>query len=285
MSQKNTTSTLQLGKINSLEVLRDTSVGLFLGDESGNEVLLPNKYVPVNAKKGKLLDVFVYTDSEDRPIATTLRPLIQLGEFACLRVKDVSNVGAFLDWGLEKDLLVPFREQKDKMKVGKSYIVYLRLDEVTQRLVATAKLHKVFDKETKSLEVGQEVDLIIGEGTDIGIEVVINHRFRGMLFRNEIFQDVMFGDPVRGYIKQIRDDGKIDVSLRKTGMDNLEDGAKKILVELEANGGFLPLHDKSDPEDIQFQLEMSKKNFKRSLGTLYKKKLVVLEENGVRLNS
>lgn len=274
---------MEIGTYNQLKVLRDTSVGLFLGDESGNEVLLPNKYVPANAKIDKTLDVFVYTDSEDRPIATTLRPLIQLGEFACLRVKDVSGVGAFLDWGLEKDLLVPFREQKDKMKVGKSYIVYLRLDEVTQRLVATAKLHKIFDKETKVLKVGQEVDLIIGEGTDIGIEVVINHRYRGMLFRNEIFQDVMFGDPVTGYIKQIREDGKIDVSLRKTGMDNLEEGAQKILAELKANDGYLQLHDKSDPEDIQFQLEMSKKNFKRSLGTLYKKKLVVLEKDGVRL--
>lgn len=274
---------MKIGTYNQLEVLRDTSVGLFLGDESGNEVLLPNKYVPANAKIGRTLDVFVYTDSEDRPIATTLRPLIQLGEFACLRVKDVSGVGAFLDWGLEKDLLVPFREQKDKMKVGKSYIVYLRLDEVTQRLVATAKLHKVFDKETKALEEGQEVDLIIGEGTEIGIEVVINHRYRGMLYRNEIFQDVMFGDPVKGYIKQVREDGKIDVSLRKTGMDNLEEGAQKILAELKANDGYLPLHDKSDPEDIQFQLEMSKKNFKRSLGTLYKKKLVVLEKDGVRL--
>ncbi len=283
MSENTISESLQLGRFNSLEVLRDTSVGLFLGDQAGNEVLLPNKYVPVNAKKGKVLDVFIYTDSEDRPIATTLKPLIQLGEFACLRVKDVSNVGAFLDWGLEKDLLVPFREQKDKMKLGKSYIVYLRLDEVTQRLVATAKLHKVFDKETKALEVGQEVNLIIGEGTDIGIEVVINHRYRGMLFRNEIFQDVMFGDPVTGYIKQVREDGKIDVSLRKTGMDNLEAGAQKILTELKANDGFLALHDKSDPEDIQFQLEMSKKNFKRSLGTLYKKKLVVLEEGGVRL--
>lgn len=274
---------MKIGAYNRLEVLRDTSVGLFLGDASRNEVLLPNKYVPANAKKGNVLDVFIYTDSEDRPIATTLKPLIKLGEFACLRVKDVSNVGAFLDWGLEKDLLVPFREQKDKMKVGKSYIVYLRLDEVTQRLVATARLHKVFDKETKALEEGQEVDLIIGEGTEIGIEVVINHRYRGMLFRNEIFQDVMFGDPAKGYIKQVREDGKIDVSLRKTGMDNLEAGAQKILTELQANDGFLPLHDKSDPEDIQFQLEMSKKNFKRSLGTLYKKKLVVLEKNGVRL--
>ena len=274
---------MKIGTYHQLEVLRDTSVGLFLGDGSGNEVLLPNKYVPAHAKKGKLLDVFVYTDSEDRPIATTLKPLIRLGEFACLRVKDVSKVGAFLDWGLEKDLLVPFREQKEKMKVGKSYIVYLRLDEVTQRLVATAKLHKIFDKGTTQLEEGQEVDLIIGEGTEIGIEVVINHRYRGMLFRNEIFQDVMFGDLVKGYIKHVREDGKIDVSLRKTGMDNLEAGAQKILTELKANDGFLPLHDKSDPEDIQFQLEMSKKNFKRSLGTLYKKKLVLLEKTGVRL--
>lgn len=274
---------MNIGKYNQLKVLRDTSVGLFLGDEAGNEVLLPNKYVPAKAKKGMSLEVFVYTDSEDRPIATTLRPFIQLGEFACLRVKDVGNVGAFLDWGLEKDLLVPFREQKDKMKVGKSYIVYLRLDEVTQRLVATAKLHKVFDKELGQLEEGQEVNLLIGEGTEIGIEVVINNRQRGMLYRNEIFQDVMFGDRARGYIKRIREDGKIDVSLRKTGMENLEEGAQKILDELKAHDGFLPLHDKSDPEDIQFQLEMSKKNFKRSLGTLYKKKLVVLEENGVRL--
>ena len=274
---------MKIGTYNQLKVLRDTSVGLFLGDDTGKEVLLPNKYVPAHAKVGKVIEVFVYTDSEDRPIATTLKPLVQLGEFACLRVKDVSKVGAFLDWGLEKDLLVPFREQKDKMKLGKSYIVYLRMDEVTERLVATAKLHKIFDKDVSELEEGMEVDLLIGEGTDIGIEVIINHRYRGMLYRNEIFQDVMFGDQGRGYIKHIREDGKVDVSLRKTGMDNLEDGAQKIMTELKANDGFLPLHDKSDPEDIQFQLEMSKKNFKRSLGTLYKKKLVVLEKDGVRL--
>ncbi len=274
---------MKIGCYNTLEILRDTSVGLYLGDISGEEVLLPNKYVPSKFRKGEKLKVFVYLDSEDRPIATTLKPLVQLGEFACLRVKDVSKMGAFLDWGLEKDLLVPFREQKDKMKVGKSYVVYLRMDEVTQRLVGTAKLHKVFDKDLGTLEAGQEVKLLVGEGTEIGLEVVIDNRYRGMLYRNEVFQDVLFGDRLTGYIKQVREDGKVDVSLRKTGLENLEAGAQKILDELRANEGFLALHDKSSPEDIQFQLEMSKKNFKRSLGTLYRQKLVTLEEHGIRL--
>lgn len=274
---------MNLGQFNHLEILRITSVGMYLGDEEGNDVLLPNKYLPEDKSIGDFIDVFIYKDSEDRLIATNLVPYIQLHDFACLKVKDVSGIGAFMDWGLEKDLLVPFREQKDKMKPGKWYIVYLRKDEVTERLVATAKLHKVFEKEEINLTEGQEVDLLIGESTDIGIEVVVHNKYRGLLFKNELFKDILFGDKVRGFIKNVREDGKVDVSLRRTGMEYLEDGAEKILKELNENEGYLALDDKSDPEEIQLQLEMSKKQFKRSLGILYKKKIVKIEPDGIHL--
>lgn len=273
---------MNIGSYHTLEVDRITNPGAFLTDGE-TDVLLPTKYIPRGTREGDQLKVFVYRDSEDRIICTTQTPYAQVNEFAYLKVKDASNVGAFLDWGIDKDLLVPFREQNNKLRKGQWCLVYLFLDEKTDRLAATAKVVKYFKREI-SVEEGDEVDLLITNTTDLGVNVVINNSHRGLIYESELFHDVIEGDRIKGFIKAIREDGKIDVSLRKQGLENLEIGAQQILDELKQHGGFLPLHDKSDPDDIQSMLQMSKKNFKRSVGILYKKKLVSLPEGGIKLN-
>ncbi len=273
---------MKIGVQHTLRIDRFTPPGAFLEDEQGDEVLLPTKFIPVKCKVEDKLEVFIYRDSEDRIIATTLDPYIQVNEFGFLKVKDVSKVGAFLDWGIEKDILVPFREQVGKMTVGKSYLVYLYLDAKTNRLAGTQKIHNHFEKKNIQLKENQLVDLLIGETTDLGINVIINNKYQGLLFENEIFDELLIGDRTKGYIKKIRPDYKIDVRLQRLGLENLETGSDKIMKILEGRTGFLALTDKSSPEDIQFELQMSKKNFKRSLGILYKKKLVLLEKDGVR---
>ncbi len=275
---------IHIGIYNELVVDRILTPGAFLIDSEENDVLLPNKYIPEGTKVGDKLKVFVYNDSEDRIVATTLRPLLQLHEFGCLKVKDVNNIGAFLDWGLEKDLLVPFRQQHGRLNIGQWCLVYLYIDKLTHRLAATAKVEKHFEKEYIELEENQEVDLLIANDSDLGINVVINNTYSGMIFSNQIYQDIMMGDQIRGFIEQIRPDGKIDVTLRKKGMQNLEDGAQTILKELKASEGFIALTDKSNPEEIQSVLQMSKKNFKKSLGILYRNKQVLLKKEGVFLN-
>ncbi|MEM6829886.1 MAG: S1-like domain-containing RNA-binding protein [Bacteroidota bacterium] len=271
-----------IGQINRLRIDRMTSPGAYLTDTDGNDVLLPSKYIPPRSKIGNNIEVFIYRDSEDRVIATTLTPFIKLNEFGFLKVKDVTKFGAFLDWGIEKDLLVPFREQIGKMVQGKSYLVYLYLDEQTQRLVATQKIKSYLEKEKVLLEEGAEVNLLIGETTELGTKVIIENKYEGLLFKNEVFEDLLIGDRVKGYVKKIREDKKIDVSLQKTGLENLEAGAQKIMDLLDEEDGFVNLSDKSSPEEIQFMLQMSKKNFKRSLGILYKKRLVLIENSGIR---
>lgn len=274
---------IHIGIYNELVVDRILTPGAFLIDNEENDVLLPNKYIPEGTKVGDQLKVFVYNDSEDRIVATTLRPLLQLHKFGCLKVKDVNNIGAFLDWGLEKDLLVPFRQQHGRLNIGQWCLVYLYIDTLTHRLAATAKVEKHFEKENIELEVNQEVDLLIANDSDLGVNVVINNTYSGMIFSNQIYQDVMMGDQIRGFIEQIRPDGKIDVTLRKKGMQNLEDGAQTILKELKASEGFIALTDKSKPQEIQSLLQMSKKNFKKSLGILYRNKQVLLKKEGVFL--
>lgn len=271
-----------IGAYNQLVVDRFTPPGAYLLDDQGNDVLLPTKYIPGNCKKGDELEVFVYLDSEDRPVATTLSPFLTVGDFACLKVKQVNRFGAFMDWGIEKDLMVPFREQIGKMVEGNSYIIYLYLDEKTQRLVGTQKIQPYLETEEIQLSEGEEVDLLIADSTSLGVNVIINNRYKGLIFESELFKDLLIGDKSKGYVKQVRPDKKIDVSLRPSGIENLELGASKIISLLEQEDGFLPLTDKSDPTEIQFHLEMSKKNFKRSLGILYKKRLVVIEEKGIR---
>jgi hypothetical protein len=281
---------IEIGRINTLTALRQTTVGFFLGDLSdrktqdfSNDILLPNKYVPNDLAVDDDIDVFVYTDSEDRPIATTLTPAIQRDEFAALQVVAVTNAGAFLDWGLEKDLLVPHREQARPMEVGRWYVVFMYLDETTNRLVASSKLSRFLDPDVRDLYVGEEVRLLAYERTDLGMNVIINNRYKGLVYANEIFRTVRPGDPLIGYIKNIRDDNGVDVSLQKTGFENVEPNAQRILAMLKAENGFLPLTDNSPPEEIYKALEMSKKTFKKAIGTLYRERKILIEEKGIRL--
>ena len=276
---------LQLGQHNTLTILRDTKVGLFLGN--GNEVddvLLPNKYVPKVFEIGEEISVFVYLDHEERPVATTLVPYIFLNEFALLRVNYTNQIGAFMDWGMEKDILVPFKEQARPMEKGKRYLVYLYLDEKSNRLVASSKTNQFLDNETITVANGDEVDLIISHITDIGINVIINQKHKGLVYNDEVYDDrIITGDKLIGYIKNVRDDGKIDVSLQKLGYQNIEPNAENILDELRASKGFLRLNDNSSPEDIKTVLKMSKKTFKKAIGLLYKEQLIDIKDDGIYL--
>ncbi|WP_421829796.1 S1 RNA-binding domain-containing protein [Larkinella sp.] len=274
---------IQIGKINTLIALRETSVGVFLGDDEDNDILLPNKYVPGTLRIDDPIDVFVYTDSEDRIIATTLTPKIQRNQFARLQVVSVTSVGAFLDWGLEKDLLVPYREQSRPMEVGRWYVVYLYLDHETDRLVASSRLNRFLDSEVPNLTEGQEVSLLAWEPTDLGINVIINNRYRGLVYANEVFRQVYPGDRLTGYIKTIRDDNRIDVSLQKPGYENVEPNAQRILATLKEQNGFLPLNDYSEPDAIYQTLEMSKKTFKKAIGALFRERKIAIKEDGIYL--
>lgn len=273
---------MKIGEYNTLKIDRRTTVGLYLTD--GNEdVLLPNKYIPARIDYDEDITVFIYLDQQERKVATTLDPKIYLNEFALLKVNYVNEIGAFMDWGLEKDLFVPFREQARKMQEDKWYVVFMYLDEKTQRLVASSKLNQFLDNDNITVEEGDEVDLIVTHITDVGINVVINEKHKGLLYKNEVFEDLRTGDRIIGYIKKIRPDGKIDISRQPIGVANLEHSAKEVYDYLKSNQGFLPLTDKSSPEEIKDLLEMSKKSFKKAIGILYKEKKVDLRTDGVYL--
>lgn len=274
---------IELGRINNLEILRDTSVGLFLGDEEGNDVLLPNKYVPASYEIGEKIKVFCYLDYDERPVATTLEPDIMLGEFRLLQVAEVNEFGAFMEWGLEKHLLVPFREQRVKMKEGQWYVVHCYLDERSGRLVASNKLDKFLSNDNLDLKEWEQVELVVTRQTDLGWEVIVNERHKGLVYFNEVFKPINIGDLIPGCIKTIRRDNKLDISLQPLGAKVLEPAAKKILEVLKEHGGFLAVHDKSAPEEIRDIFQMSKKTFKKGLGTLYKDKKIKLETDGVTL--
>lgn len=274
---------MKIGQFNTLTIDRDTKVGLFLTDGK-EDVLLPNKYVPKVFEIGEELTVFVYLDHEERPVATTLVPYIFLNEFALLRVNYINQIGAFMDWGMEKDILVPFKEQARPMEKGKRYLVYLYMDEKTNRLVASSKTNQFLDNETITVEKGEEVDLIISHITEIGINVIINQKHKGLVYKDEVYDDaIRTGDKMKGYIKLVRPDGKIDVSLHKQGFENIEPNSEIIMNELRANRGFLRLNDNSNPEDIKTVLKMSKKTFKKAIGFLYKEKLIEIKDDGIYL--
>jgi uncharacterized protein len=281
---------IQIGKYNTLTILRETKVGLYLGlpeenkeNDPTKDILLPNKYVPKDFKIGNEIAVFVYLDHEERPVATTLEPYIFLNEFALLRVNYVNQIGAFMDWGMEKDILVPFREQARPMEKGKRYLVYLYIDEKTNRLVCSSKTNQFLDNENITVENGEEVDLIVSHITEVGINVIINEKHKGLLYKNEVYEDLRTGDRIIGYIKNIRPDGKIDVSRQPFGMERVDISGQIILDELKASRGFLRLNDNSHPEDIKTVLKMSKKTFKKAVGTLYKQKLIEIKEDGIYL--
>ena len=273
---------IEIGKYNTLKIARDTQIGLYLTDGK-DDILLPNKYVPREFEIGDEIIVFVYLDQEERPVATTLEPYIYLNEFAMLRVNFINKFGAFLDMGLEKDLFVPFREQAREMEKGKRYLVFMYLDEKSNRLVGTSKINQFLSNDELTVNKGDEVDLIISHITDMGINVIINEQHKGLLYKDEVYEDVRTGDRMTGYIKNIRPDKKIDVTLQQQGFAGVEPNAEKILDELRASRGFLRLNDDSHPEDIKTVLKMSKKTFKKAIGTLYKQKLIDIKEDGIYL--
>lgn len=275
---------LQLGKKNTLKVLRSVDFGFYLDAEDYDSVLLPIRYAPKDLKEGDEIEVFIYLDSEDRIIATTEVPFAEVGEFAYLKVKDMSKFGAFLDWGLPKDLFVPYREQKMRMERNKSYWVYIYIDQETDRIAATAKIDRYLDKYNPPYTEGDEVSIQIHSKTDLGTKVIVDGLYWGIIYNNEIFEPLNIGDKKIAYIKNIREDLKLDISLSKVGYQNkISDIESTILSALEQNGGFLPLHDKSNPEEIKAQLAMSKKSFKMAVGGLYKAGKITIEENGIRL--
>ena len=269
-----------------LTVSKLVDFGAYLDAGDMGEVLLPRRYNPPELAAGDSIEVFIYLDSEDRPVATTQHPKAQVGEFAYLQVVAVDNIGAFLDWGLEKDILVPFAEQHRPLEVGRSYLVYLYLDRRDGRIAASSKVDKfIEDQQPDGFEPGQAVKLIIANSTDLGFKAIIDHRHWGVLYSNEVFQRLSFGQHIDGTIKHIRDDGKIDLSLKTSQRpaDNRDQNANAILDYLDRHDGFAPLHDKSDPKLISEQLSMSKAAFKRAIGGLYKRRLIRIEKTGIRL--
>ena len=275
---------IQIGEYNTLTILREKEQGLYLSDEEDNEILLPKRYVPKEFKIWDTLDVFVYLDNDERLVAVTDKPYIQRGEFAVLRCNQVSEHGAFLDWGMVKELFCPFREQAFKMKKGGWYLVYCFVDEKTDRLVASSKTNKFLSNQELTVEEFETVDLIVSHPSDIGMNVIVNKKHLGLIYKDNIFQDLSVGDKLKGIVKKIRKDNKLDIALGEIGYRNIEPNAEAIMVELEDNSGFINLTDKSSPEDIKEMLQMSKKSFKKAIGSLYKQKLITIKEDGIYLN-
>lgn len=274
---------IEIGRSNELRILRNTSVGLYLGDESGEEVLLPNKYCPEKFELQDKIEVFVYHDHEERKVATKIKPKILLNEFELLQVTAVTNVGAFMDWGLEKDLLVPFREQRHKMQEGKWYIVYLDVDRKTDRLYASNRIDDFLQNRVLTVERGEEVSLFVFQKTDLGFSVIVNNIHKGLLFRNEIFKELNIGDKIIGFVKNIREDNKLDISIQRIGYENFNDcNSELIFHKLVENEGFLPVTDKSSPEEIRRQFGISKKAFKKSIGALYKQRKITILPEGIK---
>jgi predicted RNA-binding protein (virulence factor B family) len=273
----------EIGKKNRLEVIKELDFGSYLDGGELGEILLPRRYVPKNSGPGSILEVFLYFDSEDRIIATTEKPLAMVGEFACLKVVSVESVGAFLDWGLKKDLLVPFREQKQKMERGRSYVVFVYFDEKSRRIAASSRLEKFLDKSSGGFREGDEVDLLIYDRIGIGYKAIVNRRSSGLLYDNEVYGNLKTGERLNGFIKKVREDNKIDLSLFKHGPEKDGDLPEKILEILKKGGGFMALSDRSSPHAISVLLGVSKKTFKKAIGSLYKKRIIVIEDGGIRL--
>jgi uncharacterized protein len=271
------------GRYNILKVVKFVDFGVYLDGEEMGEILLPARYVPENCEVGDDLEVFIYLDSEDRIIATTEKPFAQVGEFAMLRAVAVNNIGAFLDWGLMKDLLVPFREQKMNMVAGRSYLVYVYFDPDSKRIAASAKLEKFLDNVIPEYQVGEEVSVIIEGESELGYNAIINNLHRGILYHDELPAPLNKGQQMKVYIKKVREDHKIDLSLYRPGYEQVDSVSQNILDHLKRAGGYLPFTDKSDAALIYEQFAISKKVFKKAIGSLYKQRRILLESNGIRL--
>lgn len=273
---------LQLGKFNTLTVARRAEQGLYLSG-GPEDILLPNRYVPENIEIGDEIDVFVYLDNEERLIATTEKPYAEVGDFAWLEVAWVNQYGAFLDWGLMKDLFVPFREQKMKMQKGRYYLVHIHLDSETYRIMASAKVERYLSEAYPPYHGGDEVDVLIWQKTDLGFKAIVDNQFAGLLFDDEIFRELHSGDCLRAYVKQVRPDGKIDLSLQKKGQRAVKDFSDILFEHLQVNGGRTPLGDKSPAEEIYAVFGVSKKVFKKAVGDLYRRRLITIEPDGLHL--
>ena len=276
-------SPVEIGKYNTLSVIAVTPNGVYLDGHELGEILLPNRYVPTDCQVGNNINVFIYVDSAERVVATTEKALGQVGEFVSLKVAQVNKMGAFLDWGLPKDLLVPYNQQHTKMEVGKYYLVRIFLDQHTDRIVASSKLDKFIDIWPAEYQQGDKVKLIIGGKTDLGFKAIVNDLHWGLLYDNEIFQPLRIGKKIDGFIKQVREDGRLDLILTRGSKNRVNSFADKLIDALQKNNGFLPLHDKSAPELIQRTLGVSKKTFKATVGNLLKKGKLTIEQNGIKL--
>ncbi|WXL27137.1 S1-like domain-containing RNA-binding protein [Ectopseudomonas mendocina] len=274
-----------IGRMNSLQVVKHTDFGLYLDGGADGEILLPKRYIPkdTSSEVDDWLNVFVYLDSEDKLIATTERPKVQVGQFASLKVVDINRVGLFLNWGLPKDLLLPHSEEKRPLQVGDYCVVYVYVDKRTKRITATARLDRHLDKEPASYKVGQEVDLLVVEATDMGFKAIINGKHWGLIHKNELFKFVRNGMQEKGYIKELRADGKISLSLQPVGQDAVGSLGEQILASLRKQGGVLNVNDKSSPEEIATLFRVSKGNFKKAIGGLYKQGLIVIHDDRIEL--
>jgi predicted RNA-binding protein (virulence factor B family) len=275
---------IEIGKYTELEIEKIIQQGAYLltGDETAS-ILLPTKYIPEGVEVGDTIKVFIYRDSEDKLIATTQTPYALIDECAYLTVKSQTNFGAFLDWGLLKDLLVPFREQNETMQVGKSYLVRLYVDKITNRIVATQHINKFLRENEITFQPNDEVEILVCNAVELGYKVIVNHKHWGMLYKNQLFCEVEEGQKLKAWVKLIRDDGKIDVSLQQPGFKEVLSAEEKILHLLQENNGFSELNDNSSPDEIYAELQISKKVFKKAIGKLFREKQIMIEENGIRI--
>lgn len=275
---------IKIGQINSLEVTKTADFGVFLDGDDYGSVMLPNKYVPKGTNVGDHIDVFLYFDSESQLAATIDKPIAQVGEWGLMQVEGVSSTGAFVNWGIkEKDLLIPFSEQRARFTAGQNILVYVYTDKASGRIVGTTKFNKWLDKTPANYQVNEEVNLIIAERSQLGYKAIVNGEHWGMIFPSDVFGKLFIGKKLKGYIKQIREDGKIDLALQKVGVAKMDDLSSKIVELLEKKGGFLPLNDKSSPEAIFDAFRTSKGTFKKTIGGLYKAGKIVIEKDGIRL--
>ena len=272
-----------LGKYNQLEVVKFVDFGLYLNGGDDGEILLPKRYIPEGTKEGDLLNVFLYLDNEERLVATTQTPLIQVGEFGYLEVSWVNQYGAFLNWGLMKDLFVPFREQKMRMVQGERVIVYCYQDEESFRLMASAKVDKFLSKDRPPYEAGEQVNILIWQKTELGFKAIVENKYAALLYDSEIFQPLHTGMQLKAFVKQVREDGKIDLILQKAGPRKVDDFAETLLKYIREDNGFTSFNDKSDAEEIYQTFGVSKKTFKKAVGELYKMRLIILQPDGIRL--
>ncbi|HCH4140678.1 TPA: GntR family transcriptional regulator [Vibrio parahaemolyticus] len=275
---------IKIGQINSLEVIKKADFGVFLDGDDYGSVLLPNKHVPEGTELGDHIEVFLYFDSESQLAATIDKPIAQVGEWGLMKIEGINQTGAFVNWGIkEKDLLIPFSEQRARFTAGQNILVYVYTDKASGRIVGTTKFNKWLDKTPANYEVNEEVDLIIAERSQLGYKAIVNGKHWGMIFPSDVFGKLFIGKKLKGYIKQVREDGKIDLSLQKVGVAKMDALSSKIIDLLEKKGGFLPLNDKSSPEEIFDAFRTSKGTYKKTIGGLYKQGKIVIEKDGIRL--